>query len=154
MAPCFYALTDGVVLQALNDARSIAAWRFGSFSTRASDTDFSKLGDLADNVQIKRAGPLMRLKAFAVDGALIAPAPPTSAQAASAGRQRPHLSHPRRRRGSHSKPISSACGRRRSRWMNSNQRQSARTEIDRGGDGPVGEKRQEGRHDGHLPVRP
>ncbi len=65
-----YALTDGVVLQALNDAdhRGVAIRIVLDPRERH---DFSKLGDLADNVRIKRAGPLMRLKAFAVDGALI-----------------------------------------------------------------------------------
>ena len=30
--------------------------------------DFVKLGDLSDNVRIKRGGPFRRLKAYAIDG--------------------------------------------------------------------------------------
>jgi len=33
--------------------------------------DFVKLGDLADNVRIKRGGPFMHLKAHAIDGELL-----------------------------------------------------------------------------------
>ena len=33
--------------------------------------DFVALGDLADNVRIKRGGPLMHLKAYAIDGATL-----------------------------------------------------------------------------------
>jgi phosphatidylserine/phosphatidylglycerophosphate/cardiolipin synthase-like enzyme len=33
--------------------------------------DFVKLGDLSDNVRIKRGGPFMHLKAYAIDGQLL-----------------------------------------------------------------------------------
>ena len=50
------------------DRRSTAVPIFVSFSTPASDMDFVKLGDLSDNVRIKRGGPFMHLKAYAIDG--------------------------------------------------------------------------------------
>jgi len=37
---------------------------------RGLGVDFLKLGDLADNVRIKRGGPFMHLKAYAIDGEL------------------------------------------------------------------------------------
>ena len=33
--------------------------------------DFAKLADLSDNVRIKRGGPFMHLKSYAIDGALV-----------------------------------------------------------------------------------
>ena len=33
--------------------------------------DFARLGDLADTVRIKRGGPFMHLKSYAVDGAAL-----------------------------------------------------------------------------------
>ena len=33
--------------------------------------DFVKLGDLSDNVRIKRGGPFMHLKAYEIDGSLL-----------------------------------------------------------------------------------
>ena len=33
--------------------------------------EFAKLGDLSDNVRIKRGGPFMHLKAYAIDGAVL-----------------------------------------------------------------------------------
>jgi phosphatidylserine/phosphatidylglycerophosphate/cardiolipin synthase-like enzyme len=32
---------------------------------------FARLGDLSDNVRIKRGGPFMHLKAYAIDGAVL-----------------------------------------------------------------------------------
>ncbi len=62
-----YALTDPVVLDALNDAE-----RRGVVIRIVLDPperhDFVKLGDLSDNVRIKRGGPFMHLKAYAIDG--------------------------------------------------------------------------------------
>jgi phosphatidylserine/phosphatidylglycerophosphate/cardiolipin synthase-like enzyme len=62
-----YSLTDRVVLDALT-----AADRCGVVIRIVLDPrehhDFAKLGDLADNVRIKRGGPFMHLKAYAIDG--------------------------------------------------------------------------------------
>jgi phosphatidylserine/phosphatidylglycerophosphate/cardiolipin synthase-like enzyme len=62
-----YALTDSMVIDALN-----AADRRGVVIRIVLDPrehhDFAKLGDLADNVRIKRGGPFMHLKAYAIDG--------------------------------------------------------------------------------------
>src|SRR5271166_6221022 len=62
-----YALTDPVIIDALN-----AAERRGVAIRIVLDPrerhDFVKLGDLSDNVRIKRGGPYMHLKAYAIDG--------------------------------------------------------------------------------------
>ncbi len=62
-----YALTDAIVLDALNDAE-----RRGVVIRIVLDPrerrDFAKLGDLSDNVRIKRGGPFMHLKACEIDG--------------------------------------------------------------------------------------
>jgi len=65
-----YALTEGVILQALNDAdRRGVAVRI--VLDPRGHHDFARLGDLSDNVRIKRFGPLMHLKAYEVDGELL-----------------------------------------------------------------------------------
>jgi phosphatidylserine/phosphatidylglycerophosphate/cardiolipin synthase-like enzyme len=58
-----YALTDLVVLDALNEAerRGVAVRIVLDPRERH---DFVKLGDLSDNVRIKRGGPFMHLKAY------------------------------------------------------------------------------------------
>jgi phosphatidylserine/phosphatidylglycerophosphate/cardiolipin synthase-like enzyme len=65
-----YSLTDTAVIDALN-----AAARRGVVIRIVLDPrerhDFVKLGDLSDNVRIKRGGPFMHLKAYEVDGALL-----------------------------------------------------------------------------------
>jgi phosphatidylserine/phosphatidylglycerophosphate/cardiolipin synthase-like enzyme len=62
-----YALTDPIVLDALNEAE-----RRGVVIRIVLDPrerhDFVKLGDLSDDVRIKRGGPFMHLKAYAIDG--------------------------------------------------------------------------------------
>jgi phosphatidylserine/phosphatidylglycerophosphate/cardiolipin synthase-like enzyme len=62
-----YSLTDSVVLQALN-----AADRRGLVIRIVLDPreryDFVRLGDLSDNVRIKRGGPFMHLEAYEIDG--------------------------------------------------------------------------------------
>src|ERR1700722_15038416 len=62
-----YALTDPVVLDALNEAerRGVAVRIVLDPRERH---DFVKLGDLSDNVRIKRGGPFMHLKAYEIDG--------------------------------------------------------------------------------------
>src|SRR5271165_7348222 len=65
-----YALTDPIVIDALN-----AAERRGVAVRIVLDPrerhDFAKLGDLSDNVRLKRGGPFMHLKAYAIDGVLL-----------------------------------------------------------------------------------
>lgn len=65
-----YSLTDGAVIEALN-----AAERRGVAVRIVLDPrehhDFVKLGDLADNVRVKRFGPLMHLKAYSIDGGVL-----------------------------------------------------------------------------------
>ena len=65
-----YALTDPIVIDALNDAE-----RRGVVVRIVLDPrerhDFVKLGDLSDNVRIKRGGPYMHLKAYAIDGRVL-----------------------------------------------------------------------------------
>jgi phosphatidylserine/phosphatidylglycerophosphate/cardiolipin synthase-like enzyme len=60
-------LTDPVVLDALNEAerRGVAVRIVLDPRERH---DFVKLGDLSDNVRIKRGGPFMHLKAYEIDG--------------------------------------------------------------------------------------
>ena len=62
-----YALTDPIVIGALSDAerRGIAIRIVLDPRERH---DFVKLGDLSDNVRIKRGGPFMHLKAYTIDG--------------------------------------------------------------------------------------
>jgi phosphatidylserine/phosphatidylglycerophosphate/cardiolipin synthase-like enzyme len=62
-----YALTDPIVLDALNEAerRGVAVRIVLDPRERH---DFVKLGDLSDNVRIKRGGPFMHLKAYEIDG--------------------------------------------------------------------------------------
>jgi phosphatidylserine/phosphatidylglycerophosphate/cardiolipin synthase-like enzyme len=65
-----YALTEGVILQALNDAdRRGVTVRIVLDPRRHHD--FGKLGDLSNNVRMKRFGPLMHMKAYEVDGQLL-----------------------------------------------------------------------------------
>jgi phosphatidylserine/phosphatidylglycerophosphate/cardiolipin synthase-like enzyme len=65
-----YSLNDGAVVDALN-----AAERRGVVIRIVLDPrerhDFVRLGDLSDNVRIKRSGPLMHLKAYAIDGEVL-----------------------------------------------------------------------------------
>src|SRR5271166_4001417 len=65
-----YSLNDGAVVDALN-----AAERRGVAVRIVLDPrerhDFVRLGDLSDNVRIKRSGPLMHLKAYAIDGEVL-----------------------------------------------------------------------------------
>jgi phosphatidylserine/phosphatidylglycerophosphate/cardiolipin synthase-like enzyme len=65
-----YSLTDGAVVEALN-----AAERRGVMIRIVLDPherhDFARLGDLSDNVRIKPFGPLMHLKAYAIDGEVL-----------------------------------------------------------------------------------
>ncbi len=65
-----YALTDPIVLDALNETE-----RRGVVIRIVLDPrerhDFVKLGDLSDNVRIKRGGPFMHLKAYEIDGTLL-----------------------------------------------------------------------------------
>lgn len=65
-----YSLTDATVIDALN-----AAARRGVVIRIVLDPrerhDFAKLGDLSDNVRIKRGGPFMHLKAYEVDGTFL-----------------------------------------------------------------------------------
>jgi phosphatidylserine/phosphatidylglycerophosphate/cardiolipin synthase-like enzyme len=65
-----YALTEDVILQALNDADRRGVTVRIVLDPREHH-DFAKLVDLSDNVRIKRFGPLMHLKAYEVDGYLL-----------------------------------------------------------------------------------
>lgn len=62
-----YSLTEPAVLKALNDAATRGVAIRIVLDPREPH-DFAKLGDLADEVRIKRSGPLMHLKAYSVDG--------------------------------------------------------------------------------------
>ena len=61
-----YALTDPIVIGALNDADHRGVIVRIVLDPRERH-DFVKLGDPSDNVQIKRGGPFMHLKAYAID---------------------------------------------------------------------------------------
>ncbi len=65
-----YALTDPIVLDALNDAEHRGVAIRIVLDPRERH-DFVKLGDLSDNVQIKRGGPFMHLKAYENDGRVL-----------------------------------------------------------------------------------
>ena len=62
-----YALTDSIVIDALNDAERRGVAIRIVLDPRERH-DFVKLGDLSDNVRIKRGGPFMHLKAYSIDG--------------------------------------------------------------------------------------
>ena len=65
-----YALTDSLVIDALD-----AAARRGVAIRIVLDPrerhDFVGLGDLSDNVRLKRGGPFMHLKAYSIDGEVL-----------------------------------------------------------------------------------
>ena len=65
-----YSLTDWPVIQALVDAqqRGVAVRIVLDPSQRHA---YERLAELADSIKIKRAGPLMHLKAYAIDGAVL-----------------------------------------------------------------------------------
>jgi len=65
-----YTLTDWAIIAALKDARArgIAVRIALDPSVRQA---YDKLADMADVVRIKKRGPLMHLKAYAVDGVLL-----------------------------------------------------------------------------------
>jgi phosphatidylserine/phosphatidylglycerophosphate/cardiolipin synthase-like enzyme len=65
-----YALTDNVVIDALNSAEKRGVVIRIVLDPRERH-DFVKLGDLSDNVRIKRGGPLIHLKAYAIDGEVL-----------------------------------------------------------------------------------
>ena len=65
-----YALTDPLVIDALSNAEKRGVMIRIVLDPRERH-DFVKLGDLFDNVRIKRGGPLMHLKAYAVDGEVL-----------------------------------------------------------------------------------
>src|SRR5271166_6069219 len=65
-----YALTDPIVLNALNQADHRGVMVRIVLDPRERH-DFVKLGDLSDNVRIKRGGPFMHLKAYEIDGNLL-----------------------------------------------------------------------------------
>src|SRR5271165_6489725 len=65
-----YALTDPIVLDALNaaDRRGVAIRIVLDPRERH---DFVRLGDLSDTVRVKRGGPFMHLKAYEIDGTVL-----------------------------------------------------------------------------------
>lgn len=65
-----YALTDRAVIDALDaaDRRGVAIRIVLDPRERH---DFVALGDLSDNVRLKRGGPFMHLKGYAIDGVLL-----------------------------------------------------------------------------------
>jgi phosphatidylserine/phosphatidylglycerophosphate/cardiolipin synthase-like enzyme len=62
-----YALTDPIVLDALGDAERRGVAIRIVLDPRERH-DFVRLGDLSDNVRIKRGGPFMHLKSYSIDG--------------------------------------------------------------------------------------
>lgn len=65
-----YALTDRIVIDALNAAARRGV-RIRIVLDPRERHDFVDLGDLSDNVRIKRGGPLMHLKAYEIDDAIV-----------------------------------------------------------------------------------
>lgn len=65
-----YSLTDSAVIDALN-----AAGQRGVVIRIVLDPrehhDFVRLGDLSDNVRVKRSGPLMHLKSYTIDAEVL-----------------------------------------------------------------------------------
>lgn len=65
-----YALTDRLVLDPLNAAAQRGVHVRIVLDPRERHA-FDRLEDLADNVRVKRSGPLMHLKAYAIDGTIL-----------------------------------------------------------------------------------
>jgi phosphatidylserine/phosphatidylglycerophosphate/cardiolipin synthase-like enzyme len=65
-----YALTDASIIDALTEAEHRGVAIRIVLDPRERH-DFVKLGDLSDNVRIKRGGPFMHLKAYSVDGIVL-----------------------------------------------------------------------------------
>ena len=65
-----YSLTDSAVVEALNAAESRGVVIRIVLDPHERH-DFVRLGDLSDSVRIKPFGPLMHLKAYAIDGELL-----------------------------------------------------------------------------------
>jgi phosphatidylserine/phosphatidylglycerophosphate/cardiolipin synthase-like enzyme len=65
-----YVLTDRLVLDALNAAAQRGVHVRIVLDPRERHA-FDRLEDLADNVRVKRSGPLMHLKAYAIDGTIL-----------------------------------------------------------------------------------
>ena len=65
-----YALTDPIVINSLVDADHRGVLIRIVLNPRERH-DFVKLGDLSDNVRIKRGGPYMHLKAYSIDGEVL-----------------------------------------------------------------------------------
>lgn len=65
-----YALTDPEVIEALNAAEKRGVLIRIVLDARERHA-FVKLGELSDNVRIKRGGPYMHLKAYSIDGEVL-----------------------------------------------------------------------------------
>jgi phosphatidylserine/phosphatidylglycerophosphate/cardiolipin synthase-like enzyme len=65
-----YSLTDGLVIKALSVAEQRGVVVRIVLDPRERH-DFVNLGDLSDNVRIKRGGPFMHLKAYGIDGIVL-----------------------------------------------------------------------------------
>jgi phosphatidylserine/phosphatidylglycerophosphate/cardiolipin synthase-like enzyme len=65
-----YVLSDRIVIEALNAAAKRGV-KIRIVLDPRERHDFIDLGDLSDTVRIKRGGPLMHLKAFEIDGAVL-----------------------------------------------------------------------------------
>jgi phosphatidylserine/phosphatidylglycerophosphate/cardiolipin synthase-like enzyme len=65
-----YSLTDGAIVAALNDARGRGVTIRIALDPSVRQA-YDKLADMADIVRIKKRGPLMHLKAYAIDGVLL-----------------------------------------------------------------------------------
>ncbi|MBV8106787.1 MAG: hypothetical protein JO223_19590 [Hyphomicrobiales bacterium] len=65
-----YALTEGVILRALNDADRRGVTVRIMLDPREHH-DFAQFGDLSDNVRFKRFAPLMPVRAYEVDDQLL-----------------------------------------------------------------------------------
>lgn len=65
-----YTLTDPIFIGALNDADQQGLVIRIVLDPRERH-DFVRLGELSDNVRIKRGGPFTHLKAYAIDGTVL-----------------------------------------------------------------------------------
>jgi phosphatidylserine/phosphatidylglycerophosphate/cardiolipin synthase-like enzyme len=65
-----YSLTDSAIIDALDSAAMRGVVIRIVLDPRERH-DFARLGGLSDSVRIKRSGPLMDLKAYTVDGAVL-----------------------------------------------------------------------------------
>jgi phosphatidylserine/phosphatidylglycerophosphate/cardiolipin synthase-like enzyme len=109
-----YALTDSVVIEALNAAQRRGVG-VGIVLDPRERHDFVRLGELADTVRLKRGGPFMHLKSYAIDGDVLRTGSANFSTSGENAQDNDLIVIRDPSAAAKSTPISSGCGTRRSR---------------------------------------